>query len=86
MNGDKNSTLHYFFTLSQQHSMLWVGTGLMPSNSKAATRNDVNYVGGSRPDDRFARRTPRPTRLRRATSPPPGLRHAPADVAAKVFG
>ena len=45
MNGDKLSTLHYFFTLSQQHSMLWVGTGLMPSNSKAATRNDVNYVG-----------------------------------------
>jgi NAD(P)H dehydrogenase (quinone) len=44
MNGDKLSTLHYFFTLSQQHSMLWVGTGLMPSNSKAATRNDVNYV------------------------------------------
>lgn len=44
MNGDKLSTLHYLFTLSQQHSMLWVGTGLMPSNSKAATRNDVNYV------------------------------------------
>jgi len=37
MNGDKLSTLHYFFTLSQQHSMLWVGTGLMPANSKAAT-------------------------------------------------
>ena len=31
MNGDKLSTLHYLFTLSQQHSMLWVGTGLMPS-------------------------------------------------------
>ena len=45
MNGDKLSTLHYFFTLSQQHSMYWVGTGLMPSNAKAATRNDVNYVG-----------------------------------------
>ena len=45
MNGDKLSTLHYMFTLSQQHSMLWVGTGMMPSNSKAATRNDVNYVG-----------------------------------------
>lgn len=45
MNGDKLSTLHYLFTLSQQHSMLWVGTGLMPSNAKAATRNDVNYVG-----------------------------------------
>ena len=45
MNGDKHSTLHYLFTLSQQHSMLWVGTGLMPSNAKAAGRNDVNYVG-----------------------------------------
>ncbi|MCH8179372.1 MAG: flavodoxin family protein [Proteobacteria bacterium] len=44
MNGDKLSTLHYLFTLSQQHSMIWVGTGLMPSNSKAATRNDLNYV------------------------------------------
>lgn len=44
MNGDKLSTLHYMFTLSQQHSMIWVGTGLMPSNSKAAQRNDVNYV------------------------------------------
>jgi NAD(P)H dehydrogenase (quinone) len=44
MNGDKLSTLHYLFTLSQQHSMIWVGTGLMPSNNKAATRNDVNYV------------------------------------------
>ena len=45
MNGDKLSTLHYMFTLSQQQSMLWVGTGMMPSNSKAATRNDINYVG-----------------------------------------
>ena len=45
MNGDKLSTLHYLFTLSQQHSMIWVGTGLMPANSKAATRNDINYVG-----------------------------------------
>jgi multimeric flavodoxin WrbA len=45
MNGDKFSTLHYFITLAMQHSMLWFGTGLMPSNSKAATRNDVNYVG-----------------------------------------
>ena len=45
MNGDKLSTLHYMFTLSQQHGMIWVGTGMMPSNSKAATRNDINYVG-----------------------------------------
>ena len=44
-NGDKHSTLHYLFTLSQQHSMIWVGTGMMPSNANAATRNDLNYVG-----------------------------------------
>ena len=47
MNGDKHSTLHYLFTLSQQHGMLWLGTGMMPSNSKAATRDDLNYVGSS---------------------------------------
>lgn len=47
MNGDKHSTLHYLMTLAMQHSMLWVGTGMMPSNSKAATRNDVNFVGSS---------------------------------------
>ncbi len=46
MNGDKFSTLHYFFTLSQQHGMLWVGPAMMPSNAKASTRNDLNYVGG----------------------------------------
>jgi NAD(P)H dehydrogenase (quinone) len=45
MNGDKLSTLHYLFTLAMQHSGIWVGTGMMPSNAKAAQRNDVNYVG-----------------------------------------
>lgn len=45
MNGDKLSTLHYLFTLAMQHGMIWAGTGLMPSNSKAAQRNDVNFVG-----------------------------------------
>ena len=45
MNGDKHSTLHYFFTLAMQHLGVWVGTGLMPSNTKAAQRDDVNYVG-----------------------------------------
>ena len=45
MNGDKHSTLHYFMTLAMQHSMLWVGTGLMPSNTKAARRDDINYLG-----------------------------------------
>lgn len=45
MNGDKLSTLHYLFTLAQQHGMLWVGNASMPSNSKAAHRDDVNYLG-----------------------------------------
>ena len=47
MNGDKLSTLHYLFTLAMQHSGIWVGTGMMPSNSKAAQRNDINFVGSS---------------------------------------
>ena len=45
MNGDKLSTLHYLFTLAMQHSGIWVGTGMKSSNTKAAQRNDVNYVG-----------------------------------------
>ena len=47
MNGDKLSTLHYLFTLAMQHSGVWVGTGMMPNNSKAAQRNDLNFVGSS---------------------------------------
>jgi multimeric flavodoxin WrbA len=42
--GDKQTTLYTMFTLAQQHGMLWVGTGLMPSNGKAARRDDVNYL------------------------------------------
>src|SRR6202790_4297976 len=45
MNGDKHSTIAYLITLAMQHSMIWVGTGIMPSNTKAATRNDLNYGG-----------------------------------------
>ena len=45
MNGDKLSTLHYLFTLAMQHGGVWVGTGMMPSNSKAAKRDDPNYMG-----------------------------------------
>jgi NAD(P)H dehydrogenase (quinone) len=44
MNGDKLSTLHYLFTLAMQHSMIWIGTGLLPANAKAAQRNDINYL------------------------------------------
>ena len=46
MNGDKFSTLSYMFTLAMQHGGLWVGLGIMPSNSKAAQRNDPNFLGG----------------------------------------
>lgn len=44
MSGDKASTLGVLFAMSQQHGMLWVGMGMMPSNSKAAKRDDINYV------------------------------------------
>ena len=46
MNGDKFSTISYLVTLAMQHSMIWAGTGMMPSNTKAATRDDLNFVGG----------------------------------------
>lgn len=45
MNGDKTATLGYLFTLGMQHGMVWVGTGLLPANSKAAQRNDLNWLG-----------------------------------------
>jgi multimeric flavodoxin WrbA len=43
--GDKTSTLNYFMTLAMQHGGVWVGTGMMPSNTKAATRDDLNWLG-----------------------------------------
>ncbi len=46
LNGDKGSTITYLFTLSQQHGMFWVGTGMHPSNAKAHTRDDLNHLGG----------------------------------------
>jgi NAD(P)H dehydrogenase (quinone) len=46
VNGDKFSTIAYFQTLAMQQSMVWVGTGLMPSSKKDADRNDVNWLGG----------------------------------------
>lgn len=45
MNGDKLSTLHYLFTLAMQHGGVWIGNDVMPSNSKAAQRNDPNFLG-----------------------------------------
>ncbi len=44
LNGDKQLTLQSLFALSMQHSMIWVSQGLMPSNSKASTRDDINNL------------------------------------------
>jgi len=46
VNGDKFNTILYFFTLSQQHGQIWVGTGLMPANKKANGPADVNWTAG----------------------------------------
>jgi NAD(P)H dehydrogenase (quinone) len=46
LNGDKFSTLQYFVTLSQQHGMLWAGSGMHAANAKASTRADLNNLGG----------------------------------------
>ncbi|WP_018607508.1 flavodoxin family protein [Uliginosibacterium gangwonense] len=46
-NGDKAVTLISLQTLASQHGGIWVSLGLLPANSKAATRNDVNNMGGS---------------------------------------
>ena len=44
LNGDKLSTLNTMFALAMQHGMIWVSQGLMPSNSKATTRTDINNL------------------------------------------
>ena len=44
MDGDKLHTLQTLITLAMQHSMIWVSQGLMPSQSLAARRNDVNFL------------------------------------------
>lgn len=46
-NGDKQVTLISLQTLASQHGGIWVSLGLAPSNTKAATRNDINNLGGS---------------------------------------
>ena len=44
LNGDKLSTLNTLFALAMQHGMIWVSQGLMPANTKAATRKDINNL------------------------------------------
>ena len=44
LNGDKLVTLNAMFALAMQHGMIWVSQGLMPSNTKASTRSDINNL------------------------------------------
>ncbi|MFT9016079.1 MAG: flavodoxin family protein [Acetobacter sp.] len=46
-NGDKQVALITLQTLASQHGGIWVSLGLPPSNTKAATADDVNNLGGS---------------------------------------
>ena len=45
--GDKGATLAQLQTLASQHGGIWVSLGVLPSNTKAATPNDPNRLGGS---------------------------------------
>jgi NAD(P)H dehydrogenase (quinone) len=47
LNGDKQVTLIGLQTLASQHGGIWVSLGMLPSNSKAAARTDINNLGGS---------------------------------------
>ena len=65
LNGDKAMTISYFVTLAMQHGQVWVGTGLMPSNTKAHGPDDVNWTAGQTgllavsPSDASAEEAPR---------------------------
>lgn len=46
VNGDKFATITYFWTLSQQHGQIWIGTGVHPANKKDSGPADVNWTAG----------------------------------------
>jgi len=46
VNGDKFATIAYFWTLSQQHGQLWIGTGVLPANTKDSGPADLNWTAG----------------------------------------
>ena len=45
--GDKGATMMSLQTLASQHGGIWVSLGLLPANTKASTRQDINNLGGS---------------------------------------
>ena len=59
--GQANGTLDYLYHLAMQHSMVWIGTGMMPSNSKAAEPERRELAGivqrgdGGKPVGQLAR-------------------------------
>ena len=46
-SGDKQVTLIGLQTLASQHGGIWVSLGMLPANTKAAQRSDINNLGGS---------------------------------------
>ncbi len=47
-SGDKLATLQQFVTFALQHSMLWIGTGMMGgNNSSKGSKDDLNRLGSS---------------------------------------
>ena len=88
VNGDKFSTITYFFTLSQQHGQVWVGLGLLPANTKANGPDDINWTAGSAgalavsPSDASADEAPRRGDLETAKH----LGKRVAEVSARLAG
>lgn len=72
LNGDKQSTLQYLITFALQHCMVWIGAGQLPSNAKAAQRDDINFLGAfsgamaQSPSDSSPEEGPRPGDLETA--------------------
>jgi NAD(P)H dehydrogenase (quinone) len=46
VNGDKWSTIAYFWTLSQQHGQVWIGLGMHSKNRMRDGPDDINWTGG----------------------------------------
>jgi NAD(P)H dehydrogenase (quinone) len=46
-SGDKLSTLEYFFILSQQHGMVWIGTGILPYAAGHGAINRFSFSSGA---------------------------------------
>lgn len=47
LNGDKQVSLQYLQTLASQHGGIWISLGMLPANTQASTRQDINNLGGS---------------------------------------